>query len=222
MSGVLGGSFLSWLFFRKKNPREIFEKIHKHNIWRSKESVSGPGSTIRETKILVKKLPDIFEKYKIKAVLDIPCGDFNWMKTVDITSLDSYIGADIVKKIIDENNRKYKNRKIDFVCLDLIEDKLPKVDMVFVRDCLVHLSYKQIFEAIKNLKKSGSKYLMTTNYPVSGKNVDIVTGGWRPLKLTEAPFNFPKPIDSIIEGCEEINGVNSDKSMTLWKIADLP
>jgi hypothetical protein len=42
--------------------------------------------------------------------------------------------------------------------LDLTGDPLPRVDVVLCRDCLVHLSFQNIFRAFANLRRSGSRY----------------------------------------------------------------
>lgn len=95
---------------------------------------------------------------------------------------------------------------------------MPKSDIVIIRDCLVHFSYEDIFNAIKNIKSSGSKYLLTTTFTNNHFNHDIVTGHWRRLNLLEKPFNFPSPILVINENCTEGNGESKDKSMALWEI----
>ena len=41
-----------------------------------------------------------------KSMLDIPCGDFHWMKEIELP-LDHYMGADIVKPLIEENQNRY-------------------------------------------------------------------------------------------------------------------
>lgn len=90
--------------------------------------------------------------------------------------------------------------------------------MDIIRDCLVHLSLENIYNSIKNIKASGSKYLMTTTFPEHPVNFDIQTGDWRPLNLQIKPFNFPKPLILINENCTELNGRFRDKSMALWEI----
>jgi hypothetical protein len=45
---------------------------------------------------------------------------------------------------------------------DLTRDPLPKVDLVLCRDCLVHLSFDDIYESLDNLRRSGSMLLLTT------------------------------------------------------------
>jgi hypothetical protein len=95
-------------------------------------------------------------------------------------------------------------------------------DAIFCRDSLVHFSYEMIFEALENIKRSGAKYLMTTHFVDQNENKDIITGGWRPLNLTMAPFNFPDPVEVINEKCTEMDGAFSDKSIGVWSVAELP
>ena len=83
-------------------------------------------------------------------MLDIPCRDFQWMKNVDLSSVE-YIGADIVNELIQINDRKYSKKGTNFQQLNLIQDKLPKVNLVFCRDCLVHLSFSDTFLALNNI-----------------------------------------------------------------------
>ena len=50
----------------------------------------------------IKRIGPIAEEKKIKKILDIGCGDFNWMSNLlkDI-EFDSYLGLDIVKKLVE-------------------------------------------------------------------------------------------------------------------------
>jgi hypothetical protein len=80
-----------------------FTEIYNNNGWCSPESRSGNGSELKNTIKLRSELPYLFVKYNIKSILDIPCGDFNWMKEVDLTNIE-YKGADIVESLINLNN----------------------------------------------------------------------------------------------------------------------
>jgi hypothetical protein len=210
-------------FFKKKNPKEIFTNIYNSNHWKSKESVSGAGSEKIQTNSLILDLTKLFTKYNIKSILDIPCGDFNWMKDVDLCGA-SYIGADIVENLIESNRKIFETDEIiisKFEVLNLISDTLPKTDIIINRDCLVHLSFEDCKNAIINIKLSKSKYLLTTTFTNRLINKDIVTGDWRTLNLQLAPFNFPPPLFIINEGCTEGNGAFTDKSMALYEISML-
>jgi hypothetical protein len=149
-------------------------------------------------------------------MLDIPCGDFNWMKKVDFTG--QYIGADIVEPIIASNQDRYGSPHRNFEVLNIISDKLPKVDLILTRDCLVHLSNQQILKALANIKASGAKYLLATTYLWQSKefNKNIKTGQWRRVNLHQEPFNLPYPQELIVEGNTWDD--DRDKSLGLWKL----
>lgn len=206
--------------YEKMSTKEIFTKIRDKNEWGSSESVSGPGSEIEQTSTLRMELQKILKTKNIKSILDVPCGDFNWMKEVDLSGID-YTGGDIVDKIVAENQKKHGSGGIKFMPVNIITDVLPQSDLIFVRDCFVHLSYKDIHGAIANIKRSGSKYLMTTTYKDHHKNYDILTGQWRHLNLRDEPFNFPEPEILIVENSTERDGEDIDKSMGLWLVGEL-
>ena len=105
--------------------------------------------------------------------------------------------------------------------MDLLKDHIPEADLIFCRDCLVHLSYDHALTALRNIARGGSKYLLTTTFTERTSNRDITTGEWRPINLQLPPFSLPPPERIIVEGCTEAGGVYSDKSLGLWKIEQL-
>jgi len=197
---------------------DVFNEIYRNNFWDSQESISGKGSEIIQTEYLVEELQSILKKFQIKSILDIPCGDFNWMKFLNLENV-KYTGADIVDEIVQINKEKYYSDNIEFKKLNIIEDKLPNVDLIFCRDCLGHFSFEDIIQALVNIKKSGSKYLMATSHSSIEENRDIKTGSWRPLNLLEEPFSFPMPIYTVNE--KSTLNENLDKTMLLWKIEEI-
>lgn len=200
---------------------DIFTKYYKNNTWRGKESVSGPGSDYEQTKYLIPELSLLIKNLNIKTILDVPCGDFNWMKRVDLSNVN-YTGGDIVEDLIKNNSKRYASDNIKFEIIDVVNDKLKTVDLIIVRDCFVHLPQSDILKAIDNIKDSKSKYLLTTNFTWEStkNNTDIEIGQWRRLNLTQDPYNFKFPEKIIIEGNRQSH--DHDKTMSLWKIKDLP
>lgn len=198
---------------------EKFTDIYKSKKWGNKDTLSGSGSRLDQTKKCIVELPKLLKDYKIKSLLDAPCGDFFWMEKVKLGNT-KYIGADIVPDII-TNNKQYETKNKSFRQLDITKDDLPKVDLILVRDCLVHLTHEDIMNFIDNLSRSDIKYLLTTTFPDRDHNPKISTGNWRPLNLQIPPFSLPEPIKIINEGCTESGGIYKDKSLGLWRIEDL-
>ncbi len=205
---------------RSKTIEQRFTEVYQTNAWSGKESLSGTGSDLDQTANLIAHLPQIFARYQIQSVLDVPCGDFNWMQKLNLDRVE-YLGADIVREMIETNQQKFAAPKRKFIHLNLIEDALPKVDLIFCRDCLVHFSFADTLRALNNMCASGSTYLLTTTFPETKKNKDVATLRWRTLNLQGAPFHLPPPLELFNEGCTEANGMFRDKSMALWRINDI-
>jgi hypothetical protein len=200
---------------RQMPAAEKFRFIYENNLWKGEASLSGQGSDDIQTQVLQQELPGILKKYSVHSLLDLPCGDFKWMRNVDLDQVH-YIGADIVEDLILKNRKSFQNHQRQFVKLDLLQDTLPKADLVFCRDCWVHFSFEDIFKSIKNIQAAGISYLFTTTFTKCMSNEDIVTGDWRILNLQLAPFHFPPPLLLLNEQCTEAAGTYEDKSMGLW------
>jgi hypothetical protein len=202
---------------------EAFTKNYKENLFKGELSKSGPGSDPQNTIVIREELTKILHDLKVNILLDAPCGDFYWMKDVlkDIP-IHSYYGVDIVPELIDLNNRCYQTQNIRFICYDLVESELfPKyADLLFCRDCLVHLSFNSAKKILNNFVNSDIKYLLTTTFTRDNrKNMDFVDGtNWYPINLFKEPFNFPKPKILINEECTEKDQYSdySDKCLALW------
>ena len=197
-----------------------FDYIFQNNLWGSDESRSGPGSTMIETRTLREDIVALLRGVDATSMLDIPCGDFHWLSQVDLGV--TYTGADIVPAIVESNQQKYTTPNRQFLRLDATTSPLPQVDLIFCRDCLVHLSFADIRKALARIQAGRITYLMTTTFPTEPANVDIATGDWRPLNFERAPFGFPPPIEAVLEACTEHDGIFADKSMGLWRVANLP
>jgi len=212
--------------FKKKDIKNRFTEIYKTNYWGSPESISGTGSTLRYTENLRKNLPGLFEKFSIQTIFDAPCGDFNWMKEVVQGTNIMYLGGEIVSEIVSKNNLLYSARNIRFIDFDITSMDFPDADLMICRDCLFHLSYRDIRSFLDLFLKSNIKYLLTTTHVNNGsfKNRDIESGDFRKIDLFSSPFNFPNeflyrvqdwlPPDPQREIClwsrEQLTGISSD------------
>jgi SAM-dependent methyltransferase len=202
----------------KRNPADIFAQYARSNKWGDKNSLSGKGSNLEATAEVRKLLPPLLRELGAKSMLDVPCGDFFWMQHVDLTGID-YLGGDIVPGLIDANRRAHARPGVAFEVVDLIRGPVPKADVIFVRDCLVHLSNDHVRDALANIAQSGATWLLSTTFPDVCANEDIATGEWRAIDLTKPPFNLPEPERLLQEGQAHLKGQRGNKTLGLWRIS---
>src|SRR5262249_38238518 len=68
---------------------EAFERMCSEHLAQGQESVSGPGSSIRQTVEIRQRLPLLLQELGTRVLLDAPCGDFHWLSKVRL-GVDTY------------------------------------------------------------------------------------------------------------------------------------
>lgn len=208
----------------------VFLQIYRDQAWHSTESVSGWGSELKNTERVIRELPGLLQRHGVTSMLDIPCSDFNWMQHVPLGDV-RYIGADIVGELVTANQQRFASPNRSFQHLNLLEDALPDVDLVFCRDCLFHFSHADVFRALRQICTTRARFLLTTtftywSYP---RNANIATGQWTPINLEMPPYNLPPPRALLVEGSTEsidyglASGLvpQSDRGLGLWDTRDV-
>jgi hypothetical protein len=199
---------------------ERFARIHETNLWGADQSVSGAGSEVDATGAIRAALPALLRRLDVQTLLDAPCGDFAWMKRLDLGTI-RYIGADIVPALIADLRARETTAARQFHLADITRDTLGACNLILCRDCLVHLSFANIAAALANFTRTGARYLLTTTFPGIAENHDIADGDWRALNFEKPPFSWPAPLALIDERCEEMHGAWRDKSLALWRLGDV-
>lgn len=205
------GAHEAW---RRPSMRKSFSEIYHKNLWQDPESVSGRGSTLARTRVIMSQLPPLLQELGAGRLLDAACGDFNWMRYTELGAVE-YIGVDVVPDLIARNRRLYGREGRTFLALDITKDRLPRADVILCRDCLIHLSFRSIAAAVANFKKSGAEYLLCTTHTSIRENVACPDGGWRNVNLLLPPLNFPPPSRTIVEDAE------LGKCLGVWRLKDL-
>ncbi len=154
------------------------------------ETYSGPGSLLKNTDNLIKHFPEFIKKYSIKSIIDIPCGDFNYMKEINLDNIE-YTGYDISINAI-KRCLKFKKNNINFSVLDATVEQLKYADLIICKDLLLHLSFDHINLILDNIVKSNCKYFAVSRYNNGNViNVDQISGLHnRCIEITKEPFNF--------------------------------
>jgi len=176
------------------NMDNVFSHIFTKNFWWSEESRSWKWSSKKNTRYILEQIKLLIKDHQIKTILDVPCWDCNRIEPKNIWC--KYIWWDIVEELIKLNKKRFPN--VEFHKIDITSSVLPKVDLVFCRECLQHLSFENVFKAIKNFKKSWSTYLLTSTY-INWVNKNIKNWMYFEINLDKDPFSFPHPIMKIEE-----------------------
>lgn len=174
-----------------------FSAVFNSKLWGEGETLSGPGSRLDNPMVIkaFAALDDAVNQFGVRSVADIPCGDFNWFQEVlkKHPGLD-YTGFDIVEPLIQVNRTRFP--AVKFVLFDIVSDVPARFDLIFTKELFIHLRDSQIAQAIRNMKASGSKYLMASN-SFGVENVELLhdeLGYARPVDLCVEPFNLPTPL----------------------------
>jgi len=116
------------------------------------ETPCGSGSKIANTLNQRIWLAEIALKYNIESVTDVGAGDLNWVGLVDWDVV--YLALDLIP------------RRPGVIQFDLVHEVPPKSDCLLCLWVLNHMPYEDSQASIRNLKASGSKYLIMTDRPV--------------------------------------------------------
>ena len=194
-----------------------------------KTPLSGPGSTLDRTKTIRQILSDMVRTYDIKTMIDAPCGDLTWMSHFlkEHPALQ-YTGYDASQRSLERASERLKAMNINNATLineDIVKTTFPKVDLIFERDGLQHLSNGAALQILKNYANSGSTFLLATmnltHYNQWNRNIE--DGGYRPINLLLPPFRLPSPIAIFAEqhGSEGLQHYGQEKYTGLWLLNDI-
>ena len=198
-----------------KHREDTFAQVFKSKDWPAKDpsynglQASGPGAMLKNTQAVMAALHVIITKLKQRlmkptiSILDLPCGDLQWMKRFLVTRNDVlYTGADIVPDIIDYHKKQHGNlHRVKFIQHDIVKSPLNEsYDLIICRDMLQHLWKYDAMKALYHFSISKSSYLLATTFPDTSHNEDVekdALGGRKfSYNLELPPFSLAPPICS--------------------------
>ena len=171
-------------------------------------SSSGVGSNIgKQTVDSLRLISETIREYKVRSMLDLPCGDVNWQfQSWEIDSLEAYVGGDVSRLVIEHDRRKFAHHHNKrFLVWDLSRCPIPQVlnistgkfrpfDLVHMRDVIQHISIDEGVRVVAEMRRSGIKFLITTHYDVAENNGGIRNGGFYRNNMEKPPFSLGKPL----------------------------
>ncbi len=143
--------------FADKTVAETFAEIYEKNVWGGERSefYSGEGSTERYSEKYALTITKFIGENNIKRVVDLGCGDFR-VASRFVAGDFHYTGCDVVPSLVEHLNRNFANEKIEFCCLNIVEDELPDGDL-----CLSPKVSEN--SPIKRLRKRSPRFMKKTS-----------------------------------------------------------
>lgn len=187
-------------------------------------SPNGPGASLPLTENLRAELPKLWARHNIHSVLDVACGDWNWMRHVDLSGLRNYFGWDIDPELIVRCQARVGERLTPdgykdggggwpkpfphtwFEVRNVADTNFPNVDCILARHILIHFPNDYISAILDRIRASHAKYLLTSNFPQDTNDFvyDPTRYAWmgymeHPVNLEAPPFSLTHKIDAIPE-----------------------
>jgi hypothetical protein len=199
------------------------------------ETADGPGATLALTDKLRGWLPELIHRHQITTMLDAACGDWSWLRLVDLGGVE-YTGWDVDpgrietcrQRVFDEARRRHgcgPAPKFEAVNL-LTVDHIDYYDLVLCRDFLMHVTNDHITAVLDKIIAGGTPLLLATTF----LGADNAARAWRPeeatwpgymeqpVDLTAEPFNLPQPIDVFTEERGPWGVLAVPRELALFKI----
>ena len=155
------------------------------------------GSSLEYTAKLRRELPMVLKKHKIQSIFDAGCNDCSWISTL-IDNLD-YSGGDISQAMV--TDLQSRRPELNVVLHDVTTDKLPDVDLLFIKDVTIHLNNTDKKKIIQNWLSSNIPWIMIT-HDENTTNLDFNYEDGFPFAFVDwesDPWNFPNPIGVVYE-----------------------
>lgn len=163
------------------------------------------------TALIRRVLPELVAGVGARSVLDASCGEGFWMP-----DLPGYVGVDISPSAIAAARERHPDR--EYHVLDIVRDEPPRVDLVFCRDAIQHLSLREGWHVIQNLRRTGATWLVCSTHE-NGTNADVTAGGYYEPDMTALPFDLGPPWMVIEDGIWETGVRYPDKYLGVWPCA---
>lgn len=169
--------------------KSAFSAIYRDDAW---SNGSGPGSIPQINRPYIVFLEAFVRNNNVRRIIDIGCGDFQLMKSVDVGAIE-YIGYDLVPQVIEANRHQHKRKSLSFCEMPSSPEELPEGDLAIVKDVLIHLDNRTC-HSLLNALLNKNRFVITVNNRTNDANAynkEIVSGEFRPVDVSLPPLNFP-------------------------------
>jgi len=192
------------------DPGGLFTEIYRRSLWwGGGESKSGVGSSLEWTQQIRSVLPGVIRHLDIRSMVDLSCGDWNWMKEIK-NDLCDYTGIDVVKEAIDANGQKFADEKTRFLyqgAFDFLRASPDKFyDLGLCRHTFEHLPTPYTCKVLKEVKRV-CHYALLTSSLQRMENTDLpMQQLYRKVDLESDPYMdiLGQPLVKLFDGLPDV------------------
>lgn len=157
-------------------------------------------NSIQKSQKLLTQLPALLKQLGITSIVDCGCGDF-WLNKTDLSGIQ-YTGLDIVKPLIEENQKLYTTDTIRFAVANVCMDPPFDADLWIARDVLCLWTIQDCVSFFEKFLESSAKYIALTSIEVQENPQEDVLGIWKRQNVRIEPFNLPTPLFTLDDGMQ--------------------
>jgi len=171
----------------------------------AEESLCGGGSWKKNAIDAKEFIQEKIDLYDYETILDLGCGDWNWMNEIDFRGAQ-YLGVDCDAEMIYDNLVNYGKNGISFKVSDIFSMDLPEADLVICRDVLFHVRLELGCSLVEKLLNRSRLHFISTSFNQQKENQDprpytkIKDWGFYRINLMKDPFYLE---DFLIDTREE-------------------
>ena len=154
-------------------------------------------------------------------VIEIGCGDFT-VASQYVDKCHNYLGIEVVRALVEHNQRTYGTKAVSFLFADASRTKLPACDLCIIRQVLQHLSNRDIMFIFRNIT---AKYILVTEHlPAAHKvtsfqlhkkpGADIRASG---VFIDKPPFNISAQVLMEANVTSDIH--EADERLVTWLVS---
>jgi hypothetical protein len=207
----------------------IFGNIYKNRLWGvgSDPEVpfySGIGSYDPAVVQYVSLVVGVISRYDIRNVIEIGCGDFT-VASQYVDKCKNYLGIDVVRPLVEHNQRTFGTKTVRFLFADASGTKLPPCDLCIIRQVLQHLSNRDIMNIFQNIT---AKYILVTEHlpaahKVTSFNLDKKPGAdirvprGSGVFIDRPPFNLSAQV--LMEANVTSDVHEADERLVTWLVS---
>lgn len=161
--------------------RNPFVSIYAAGGW------NGCGSGVGSTEVGTRSYRNFMNQKGIRTVLDIGCGDWQFMWMMDWEDRE-YLGLDVVPALIERNSQTFKAPNVKFGLVGLDFKGIPldrEFDLMICKDVIQHWPLAMVTRFLKLPIRA--KHKLVTNC-WWWENLDIELGGFAPRDLSAPPW----------------------------------